>query len=119
MTAPVLDIGRMVRIERDENRYPSKGTWPEFRGRTGTIVEINVDRNRPHRSEYGVAFGKVSSAGKFAKRAHNWEAKSVAWFKIYEMSPLVAECLSEQGYRMPKGKDTGDGFGPCDMGRAA
>ena len=32
---------------------PSKGTWPQFRGRTGTVVEINL-------GEYGVVFGKAS-----------------------------------------------------------
>jgi hypothetical protein len=99
-------VGDRVRIERDETRYPSKGTWPEFRGRTGTIVEINVDRKHPHLTEYGVAFGKVSSAGKSAKRTHNWEADSVTWFKDYEMSPLAAERHSEHRFRMPDGKDT-------------
>lgn len=31
-----MNIGDRVRIERNETRYPSKGTWPQFRGRTGT-----------------------------------------------------------------------------------
>ncbi len=54
-----VNVGDRVRIERDETRYPSKGTWPRFRGRVGTVVEINADRQRPHLTEYGVAFGKV------------------------------------------------------------
>jgi ribosomal protein L21E len=45
-----MNIGDRVRIERDETRYPSKGTWPRFRGKTGTVVEINL-------GEYGVAIG--------------------------------------------------------------
>ena len=48
-----IDIGDRVVIERDETRYRSKGTWPQFRGRTGTVVQINL-------GEYGVAFGKVT-----------------------------------------------------------
>jgi ribosomal protein L21E len=46
-----VNLGDRVRIERDEIRYPSKGTWPQFRGRTGTVVEVNAD-------EYGVVFAK-------------------------------------------------------------
>jgi hypothetical protein len=42
-----------VRIERDETRYRSKGNWPQFRGRTGTVVQANL-------GEYGVVFGKVT-----------------------------------------------------------
>jgi len=54
-----VNVGDQVRVERAETRYPSKGTWPRFRGRTGTVVEINRDRKRPHLIEYGVVFGKV------------------------------------------------------------
>jgi hypothetical protein len=73
-------VGDRVRIERDETLYPSKGTWPNFRGRAGTIVEINGDHKRPQATEFGVALGKVSPRtdrpGTF-----NWDASSVAWFK--------------------------------------
>jgi ribosomal protein L21E len=37
-----LNVGDRVKIQRDETRYPSKGTWPQFRGKTGTVVEINA-----------------------------------------------------------------------------
>lgn len=36
-----LTTGTQVRIERDEIRYPTKGSWRHYRGRTGTIVQIN------------------------------------------------------------------------------
>ena len=55
-----MKVGDRVRIARDETRYPSRGTWPQFRRRTGTIIEVNTDRNHPHLTEYGVAFGKVT-----------------------------------------------------------
>jgi len=47
-----IAVGDRVRIERDETRYPSRGTWPQFRGRTATVVEINL-------GEYGVIFGST------------------------------------------------------------
>ena len=34
-------MGDLVRVERDETRWPSKGSWPKYRGRVGTIVSIN------------------------------------------------------------------------------
>ena len=46
------DVADRVRIERDETGHPCKGTWPQFRGRTGTVVEINHDRKRPHLTEW-------------------------------------------------------------------
>jgi hypothetical protein len=82
-------VGDRVRIERDESRYPSKGTWPQFRGRTGTIVEINVDRKRPHLTEYGVVFGKVS-ARTDGRGAFNHQ-DIVTWFKDYEMVRVAPE----------------------------
>jgi hypothetical protein len=96
-------VGDLVRIERDETRYPSKGTWPRFRGKTGTIVEINVD-------EYGVCFGKViprkSRPGSF-----DWDSADVAWFQPYELS-VISRAASVAVFSgtatAPEGKDTGD-----------
>lgn len=83
-------VGTRVRIERDETSYPSKGTWPQFRGRTGTVVEINEDRKRPHLTEYGVIFGKAKERpnrpGTFA-----WSGdESQTWFKAHEISVLAS-----------------------------
>ena len=44
-----MNVGDRVRIQRDETRYPSKGTWPHFRDKTGTVVEFNL-------GEVGVCF---------------------------------------------------------------
>ena len=67
-------VGDRVRIERDETRYPSKGTWPQFRGRIGTVVEINL-------GEYGVVFGKVRKP-----RSNGSIAMAEAvWFQPYEL----------------------------------
>ena len=102
MSARVCD---RVRIERDESRYPSKGTWPKFRGRAGTVVEINLDRTRPHLTEYGVSFGKVTKAPTCHRREFNWKSEDVAWFKSYEMAPLAAVRHTEPGFPAAVGDD--------------
>jgi hypothetical protein len=82
-------IGARVRIERDETLYSSKGTWPEFRGRTGTIIEINVDRKRPHLTEYGVVFGKTRVFEDGSIRAADGRAITT-WFKFHEIRAIRA-----------------------------
>jgi hypothetical protein len=76
MFKTVWAVGDRVRIERDEKLYPSKGTWPQFRGKTGTIVEINL-------GEYGVVIGGVrprtDGRGRF-----RWSGP-VTWFRDYEL----------------------------------
>lgn len=76
-----MNIGDRVRIERDETRYPSRGTWPQFRGKVGTVVELNRD-------EYGVCFGKVTPAPPSHRRALNWDAADVAWFRRHELTHI-------------------------------
>ncbi|KUH86476.1 MULTISPECIES: hypothetical protein [unclassified Mycobacterium] len=83
-------VGDRVRIERDETRWPSKGTWPQFRGKVGTVVEANRDRKRPHLIEYAVALGKVTPRND-GRGGFNYDAKSVAWFKDYEMRRVTPE----------------------------
>lgn len=72
-------VGDRVRIERDEDTYPSKGTWPQFRGRTGTVVQINTD-------EYGVDFGTTRRRPDGSLHGDD----VVTWFKVYEMTPALA-----------------------------
>jgi hypothetical protein len=78
-----FNVGDYVRIERDETLYPSKVTWPQFRGNTGTVVEVNEDRKRPHLTEYGVCFRKV---GPFPGRPGQlYRDGTTTWFKTYEL----------------------------------
>lgn len=60
-TAPLahtpIRVGTRVLIARDETRHPSKGSWPQFRGKTGTVIEIN--RAGGGATEYGIGFGKT------------------------------------------------------------
>lgn len=72
-------LGTKVRIERDERRYPSKGTWPQFRGKTGTVVEINL-------GEIGVTFGKAYPRPDRPRVYRS--AGPVTWFQPYEITPL-------------------------------
>lgn len=67
-----LTLGAKVRIERDETKHPSRGTWPWYRGKTGTVVGIN--RAGTGATEYGVGFGKAKWAD--------------AWFKGYELAVM-------------------------------
>jgi hypothetical protein len=83
-----LNVGDRVRIERDEKLYPSKGTWPQFRGRTGTVVEINRDHKRPRLTEYGVVFTKATARGGRPGK-FNYDNGSVTWFKCYEVSSIA------------------------------
>lgn len=95
--APGKVVGDRVRIERDETKYPSKGTWPQFRGRVGTLVEINL-------GEYGVVFSKTwSYKGRPGKLRHN---DIVTWFQPYEITGIgeaattaVGGTHSAKGYR--------------------
>ena len=85
----VLSPGARVRIDRDETLHPARGTWPQFRGRIGTVVEVNHDRTRPGRTEYGVVFGKVRYR---SDRPGSVSAASgrepTTWFKAYELTPM-------------------------------
>jgi hypothetical protein len=76
-----MNIGDRVKIERDETHYPSKGTWVQFRGKTGTVVEVNL-------GEYGVCFGKVTPR-KSRPGSSDWDSADVAWFQPYELKVLA------------------------------
>jgi hypothetical protein len=76
-----MNIGDRVKIERDETRYPSKGTWPRFRGKAGTVVEVNL-------GEYGVCFGKVTPR-KSRPGSSDWDSADVAWFQPHELKVLA------------------------------
>lgn len=91
-----MHVGDRVRIQRDENRYPPKGTWPQFRGRTGTVVLANRDRVRPHLTEYGVVFGHT-------RRRDDGLAGSdiVTWFKRYEMTSLAPQLNADGRSALP------------------
>jgi hypothetical protein len=81
-TARLFVVGDRVRIERDEARYPSKGTWPRFRGRTGTVVEINGD-------EHGVVFGAVRRLPGGSVRAADGR-EVTTWFGLHEIRALAS-----------------------------
>jgi ribosomal protein L21E len=68
-----LRVGDRVRIERDEARYPSKGTWPQFRGRQGTVVVVGSD-------EYGVTFGVTRKRPNGSTTGQN-----ITWFRPDEL----------------------------------
>jgi hypothetical protein len=109
-----VKVGDRVRIERDETRHPSKGTWPQFRGRTGTVVEVNTDRGRPHLTEYGVVF--IKATPRTDGRGGFNHSDVVTWFKAYEMQRVASE--RPAGARLPvlRTDDTRQGIIPIRKG---
>lgn len=101
MTTPA--VGDRVRIERDETRYPSRGTWPELRGRVGTVVEINEDRKRPQLTEYGVSFGPTRCRPDGSLHGDD----VVTWFKLYEITALAPVRHAEAPRALPGVKTPG------------
>jgi hypothetical protein len=75
-----IAVGTRIRVERDESKYPSRGTWGQFRGKLGTVVEVNL-------GEYGVSFGKVTPR-KSRPGSFDWNSADVAWFQPYELSAV-------------------------------
>jgi hypothetical protein len=96
-----MNVGDRVRIGRDETRYPSRGTWPQFRGRTGTVIEVNADRKRRHLTEYGVVFGATRE-----RPNGSLAGGGTTWFKVYEMCALASERTAEHAIAVPAIDDT-------------
>jgi hypothetical protein len=84
-----VKVGDRVRIERDETRWPAKGTWYELRGKVGTMIEINWDRKRPHLTEYGVVFGAIRAMPNGGIRAADGRDVTT-WFHPWELSVIPA-----------------------------
>ncbi|QTF81475.1 hypothetical protein SEA_TARSUSIV_51 [Mycobacterium phage TarsusIV] len=61
--------GTKVVIERDETKYPAKGTWKQFRGKKGVVT---CEVRGGGAVEYGVSFCGGDSAD--------------AYFKLYELT---------------------------------
>lgn len=62
--------GTKVIVQRDETKYPPKGTWPWYRGKKGVVVT-----NLIHPSEYGVSFTGGDSADAYFKEYELTERK--------------------------------------------
>ena len=90
-------VGDRVRVWRDELAHPSKGTWPDFRGRTGTIVEINVDHRRPRLTEYGVIFSATRKRPNRPVCAASGQA-IVTWFKVHEIRVICSGGAAPTGH---------------------
>lgn len=62
-----MRIGTKVVVQRDEAKYPPRGSWKFYRGKRGVVTGTSL-------GEIGVSFNKGSSAD--------------AWFKRYELKEL-------------------------------
>lgn len=65
-----MKIGTRVRVERDETLYPSRGTWPRFRGRRGVVTGTSM-------GEIGVSFSTDPNN------------PTDAWFQRYELKAIT------------------------------
>lgn len=87
-----FQVGDHVRIERDEVRYHSRGTWPTHRGQTGYVVTINVGGgpviDGVQQDEFGVVLTTHRPPWRKEEgREHElaYDSDAVKWFRDYEM----------------------------------
>jgi hypothetical protein len=72
-------VGDRVRIERDEKLWPPRGSWKQYRGREGIVVQVNrTDK------EWGVVFGATRSRPDGSLHGSD----QVSWFKLHELRVL-------------------------------
>jgi hypothetical protein len=80
VTAAGFRVGDRVRIERDETRWPPRGSWHRYRGKTGTVVQINQSAG-----EYGVVFGSERRASALTPSGKPQGHHGVSWFLPHEI----------------------------------
>ena len=68
-------------------RPPSGNPPRSTRSSPRVIVQVNVDRQWPRLTEYGVALGWVAPRSD-GRTQFTWDPKSLAWFKIHELRRL-------------------------------
>ena len=90
-----FEVGDHVRIERDEVKYPSKGTWPRHRGLTGYVCVINTGGGPKVDGEWTDEFGVVLTTTRPAWRKEEgrehelaYDSDAIKWFRDYEMRKL-------------------------------
>jgi len=71
-------VGNKVRLERDETKYPVRGSWARNRGKTATVVEINRAGKGP--TEYAVAFGRLTP-----DEDGRYHTTDKTWFRAWEL----------------------------------
>jgi hypothetical protein len=59
--------GDVVTIERNETRWPSRGSWPRYRGRTAMVVSVNQGAG-----EVGVTFTRIGATDPASCTADSW-----------------------------------------------
>lgn len=78
-----VKIGTRITVTRDETRWPSRGSWPRWRGRTGTVVSGTSLEGSA--CEYGVVFGAVAQHPD--GKPHACGSDSPVYFLRHELSP--------------------------------
>lgn len=89
MTAPTFTVGQAVRVNRDEQAHPSKGTWPRHRSKPGFVVIVNASEEVDP-PEYGVILTTTRPVWrKEPGREHElqYDSDQVLWFAPWELVP--------------------------------
>jgi hypothetical protein len=81
-------VGDQVRVQRDETTHPPHGTWRRWRDRTGTVLTINRDRERPTNTEYGVVFGATRERP--GRDGSVTSSDSPVWFLGHELAVAIS-----------------------------
>lgn len=82
-----FSLNQRVRVQRDEEAYPSRGTWPRYRGQVGTVSRLN-----PEDDEYGIMFTPEGSSR---------TGGIVYWFKAWELAAITEQTFQgEVGHKL-------------------
>jgi hypothetical protein len=90
MTAQFV-VGDRVLIERDETLYPSRGSWPRYRGKVGTVVQVNSRDD-----EIGVVLGAPVKV-RTDRPTMAYGDRTVVWFRPHELVGLGAASTDTPG----------------------
>ena len=79
-----MNVGDHIRVERDEKKYPSRGTWRRYSGKTGYICIVDE-------SSYGVVLTVTRPPWrKDSGREHelSYDSDAILWFRPHELVVL-------------------------------
>ena len=83
-----LNVGDHIRVQRDEKLFPSRGTWPKYRGKTGYVCIVSEGGGRGDDPEYGVVLTIHRPPWrKEHDREHelSYDSEALLWFAPYEL----------------------------------
>jgi hypothetical protein len=86
---PAFQVGDAVRVQRDEIKYPPRGTWTRHRGKPGFVVMVNAS-TEVDPPEYGIVLTTTRPQWRKDEGHSNellYDSDSVLWFAGHELAP--------------------------------